>query len=307
MTAATSTPARAPAAAPRPHRGTIFVENAAVISQQSFPGQQYIMRLAAPQTAARATAGSFAHVAVDPSVPMRRPLSIMRVDRDAGWIEILYKIHGEGLVHLASRRAGDVVNLLGPIGQGFTLRPQRPRALLIGGGVGIPPMVFLADTLRARTAEGFNALAILGSELPFPFRARPSTIMVPGMPDGVIACMPLLDDWGIPSRLTSRAGFAGCHDGYVTDLARLWLAPLDPAVRAQVEIFACGPTPMLRAVAALAREFDLPCQVSLEEYMACAVGGCAGCTVEVQTPGGPAMKRVCVDGPVFDATTVFVN
>ncbi|MDQ2640294.1 MAG: dihydroorotate dehydrogenase electron transfer subunit, partial [Pseudomonadota bacterium] len=67
----------------------------------------------------------------------------------------------------------------------------------------------------------------------------------------------------------------------------------------------CGPTPMLKAVAALAREFDLPCQVSLEEYMACAVGGCAGCAVEVQTPAGPAMKRVCVDGPVFDARTVF--
>jgi dihydroorotate dehydrogenase electron transfer subunit len=287
------------------HRGTIFVEDASVISQESFPGRQFVLRLQAPQIAARATAGSFVHVAVDPSVPMRRPLSIMRVDRDAGWIELLYKIHGQGLVHLASRRAGDVVNLLGPIGQGFVPDPARPRALLVGGGVGIPPMVFLADTLRERALEGFTPLAILGSELPFPFRARPSTIVVPGMPDGVIACMPLLDDWGVPSRLTTRSGFPGCHDGYVTDLARMWLAKLDAAALAQVEIFSCGPTPMLRAVAQLAREFGVPCQVSLEEYMACAVGGCAGCAVEVQTPGGPAMKRVCVDGPVFDARTVF--
>ncbi|HUG71815.1 MAG TPA: hypothetical protein VMK82_00185, partial [Steroidobacteraceae bacterium] len=166
-------------------------------------------------------------------------------------------------------------------------------------------MVFLADTLRERAAEGFRPLAILGSELPFPFRARPSTILVPGMPDGVIACMPLLDDWGVPSRLTTKSGFAGCHDGYVTDLARLWLARLDAATLAQVEIFSCGPTPMLKAVAELARAFDLPCQGSLEEYMACAVGGCAGCVVEVQTAAGPAMKRVCVDGPVFDARTVF--
>ncbi len=294
-------------AKPRAHRGTIFVENAVVISQEEFPGRQYVLRLTAPETAARATPGSFAHVSVDPSVPMRRPLSIMRVDRSAGWIELLYKIHGEGLLHLASRRAGDVVNLLGPIGQGFRPDPERPRALLIGGGVGIPPMVFLADELRDRAAEGFTALAILGSELPFPFRARPSTILVPGMPEGVIACMPLLDEWGVPSRLTTRAGFPGCHDGYVTDLARLWLQQLDSGVRAEVQIFSCGPTPMLRAVAALAREFDLPCQVSLEEYMACAVGGCAGCTVEVQTAAGPAMKRVCVDGPVFDASTVFVN
>ncbi len=79
-------------------------------------------------------------------------------------------------------------------------------------------MVFLAEELRERAAEGFKPFAILGSELPFPFRARPSTIMVPGMPDGVIACMPLLDDWGMPSRLTSKSGFPGCHDGYVTDL-----------------------------------------------------------------------------------------
>jgi dihydroorotate dehydrogenase electron transfer subunit len=236
---------------------------------------------------------------------MRRPLSIMRVDREAGWIELLYKIHGQGLVHLATRRTGDVVNLMGPIGQGFRPDPSRPRPLLIGGGVGIPPMVFLADVLRERAAEGFRPLAILGSELPFPFRARPSTIMVPGMPDGVIACMPLLDDWGVPSRLTSRAGYPGCHDGYVTDLARLWLRQHDAASLAEVEIFTCGPTPMLQAVTALAREFGLPCQASLEEYMACAVGGCAGCTVLVRTPAGPAMKRVCVDGPVFDAHTVF--
>jgi dihydroorotate dehydrogenase electron transfer subunit len=291
----------------RPHRGTIFVEDARILSQESFPGQQFILRLAAPQCAAHATAGSFVHVAVDPSIPMRRPLSIMRVDRDAGWIELLYKIHGYGLQNLAARRIGETVNLLGPIGQGFVPHAERPRALLIGGGVGIPPMVFLAETLRERSADGFKSFAILGSELPFPFKARPSTIMVPGMPDGVIACMPLLDDWGVPSRLTSKAGYPGCFDGYVTDLARIWLSQLDAATLAQTEIFSCGPTPMLRAVAALAQEFSVACQVSLEEYMACAVGGCAGCVVEVQTPAGPAMKRVCVDGPVFDASTVFGN
>jgi dihydroorotate dehydrogenase electron transfer subunit len=290
---------------PRPHRGTIFVEDATILSQQGFAGQQYVLRVAAPQTARHATPGSFVHVATDPAILMRRPLSIMRADREAGWIEMLYKSGGPGLSHLATRKPGDTVNLLGPIGQGFKPSERHPRALLIGGGYGIPPMVFLAATLRERAAEGFRPLAILGSELPFPFRARPSTIMVPGMPDGVIGCMPLLEEWGIPSRLTSKADFPGCHDGYVTDLARLWLTHLDAATRTEVEVFACGPTPMLRAVAALAREFDLPCQVSMEEHMACAVGGCAGCAVEVQTPAGPAMKRVCVDGPVFDARTVF--
>jgi dihydroorotate dehydrogenase electron transfer subunit len=95
--------------------------------------------------------------------------------------------------------------------------------------------------------------------------------------------------------------------GYVSDLARKWLEAQTDNDLARTEVFTCGPTPMLEAVAALAREFEVPCQASLEEYMACAVGGCAGCTVLVETPAGPAMRRVCVDGPVFDASTVFTG
>jgi dihydroorotate dehydrogenase electron transfer subunit len=188
---------------------------------------------------------------------------------------------------------------------GFTPHAERPRVLAIGGGVGIPPLVFLAEHLRERSDAAWNPLVLMGSEVPFPFRVRPSTVLVPGMPDAAIGCMPLLDEWGVPSRLASRAGYAGCFDGYVTDLARHWLSGLGGPVLAQIELFACGPTVMLAAVARLAREFALPCQVSLEEYMACAVGGCAGCAVPVQTSAGPAMKRVCVDGPVFDAAAVF--
>jgi dihydroorotate dehydrogenase electron transfer subunit len=117
--------------------------------------------------------------------------------------------------------------------------------------------------------------------------------------------MPLLEEWQLPARLASLSDFNGVHRGYVTDLARVWLNSLEPEALAQTEIFACGPTAMLQAVAKLAREYQLPCQVSLEEFMACAVGGCAGCTVLVQTDAGPAMKKVCVEGPVFDAAAVF--
>jgi dihydroorotate dehydrogenase electron transfer subunit len=146
----------------------------------------------------------------------------------------------------------------------------------------------------------------MGSEIPFPFRTRPSTIVVPGIPAEAIACMPLLDDWGVPSRLATLAGFPGCFDGYVTDLAAAWLGSLDATALAEVEVFACGPTPMLQATARVARRFGVPCQVSLEEFMACAVGGCAGCAVPVvQSDGSLAMKRVCVDGPVFDANAVY--
>ncbi|MGH8304349.1 MAG: dihydroorotate dehydrogenase electron transfer subunit, partial [Steroidobacteraceae bacterium] len=191
-----------------------------------------------------------------------------------------------------------------PIGRPFIADPARPRTLLIGGGVGIPPMVFLAERLRAAGAA-WKPLVLMGSEIPFPFRTRPSTLIVPGMPAGTIACMPLLEEWAVPSRLASRSDFPGCFSGFVTELADAWLASLSAAELHELEIFACGPTAMLEASAKLARRYAVPCQVSLEEFMACAVGGCAGCTVEVRTPEGAAMKRVCVDGPVFDAYMVF--
>jgi dihydroorotate dehydrogenase electron transfer subunit len=289
----------------RPHRGTIFVEDAELLSQQEFPGQQFVIRLKAPKCAAAATPGSFAHLTCDPMLPMRRPLSIMRTDPAAGWIEILYKIVGPGLAALSKQRVGASLSVMGPIGRGFAPSLSRPHTLLVGGGVGIPPMVFLAESLRSRSDADWKPLVLMGSEIPFPFRSRPSTILVPGMPDGVIACMPLLDDWGVPSRLASLAGFPGCFEGYVTDLADAWLSSLDTASLAAVEMFACGPTPMLMAAAKVARRHAVPCQVSLEEFMACAVGGCAGCAVPVVTETGLAMKRVCVDGPVFDANAVF--
>ena len=285
------------------HRGTIFLEEARIVSQLAYDAEQFVIRLGAPRCAAHAQPGSFAHLTCDVTIPMRRPLSIMRADAKAGWIEILYKVVGAGLHALAAKKAGDPISVLGPIGNPFLAHRQRPRALLIGGGVGIPPMVFLAERLKEDRA--YKPLVLMGSEVPFPFRTRPSATVVAGMPAGTLACMPLLEEWGVPSRLASRADFAGCYSGFVTELAAEWLASLGPQELAEVEIFACGPTLMLKATAQLARQYGVPCQVSLEEFMACAVGGCAGCTVEVRTPQGSAMKRVCVDGPVFDAYTVF--
>lgn len=284
------------------NRGTLFVEDGELISTQTFPGEQFIMRIRAPKCSAAAIPGSFVHVTCDATLPMRRPLSIMRAADD--WIEVLYKIVGEGLHLLADKKPGDIINVLGPVGQPFKPSPTRPKCLLIGGGVGIPPMVFLAESLLD---EQWAPLAILGSELPFPFSLEKSRIGLSWLDNDIVSTMPLLEGWGVPARLTSLSGFDGCYRGYVTDLADKWLQSLGTDERRQVEVFACGPTPMLKAVAALAAKYDVPCQVSLEEFMACAVGGCAGCTVEITTPDGPAMKRVCVDGPVFDASTVVWN
>ena len=204
--------------------------------------------------------------------------------------------------------------MLGPIGRGFAPSPDRPRRLLLGGGVGIPPILFLAERLAAS-----RPVVLMGSEVPFPFDLGRSAMPEAGLPAG--AALGCLEEAGIPSRAASRAGLPGCFDGLVTDLARDWLAvrssldrvELRPSLDGvelrpsldEVELFACGPEPMLRAVAELAREFGVPSQLALEEHMACGTGGCAGCNVLVRTPDGPVMKRVCVDGPVFDGTSVF--
>jgi dihydroorotate dehydrogenase electron transfer subunit len=284
----------------RPHRNTILVEDAEILSHEAMAGNQYILRVHAPGCAARARAGQFAHITVDPQRPMRRPISIMRAGANAGWLEFLYKVVGDGSRLLARRKPGECLSVMGPIGIPFTIAHQRP--LLIGGGVGMPPMIFIAESLRRGERQ---PLVILGSEVPFPFTPRPSQFLLEGIPEGAIAAMPLLEDWGIPSRLASLQGYAGCHMGYVTDLARHWLDSLTEQQLVDVGIYACGPHPMLQAVVSLARDYELAVQVSLEEFMACAVGGCAGCVVEVRTPEGPAMKRVCVDGPVFDGYSVF--
>lgn len=286
------------------NRGTIFVEDGEVIEISAFPGRQYIFRLAAPQCASHAQAGTFVHAQCDIELPMRRPLSIMRANSEEGWIDLLFKVVGEGLRLFAAKKPGDKLNLIGPIGQPFRPTPERPDALLVGGGVGIPPMIFLAEQL-SNAAGHWRPVVLMGSEIPFPFEPQKSNIACGWLPTGTDAAMPLLEQWKIPSRLASLSGFDGCHRGFVTDLAARYLAALLPARLDRTVMFACGPTPMLREVAALARRFDVPCQVSLEEFMACGVGGCAGCTVLVQTPDGPAMKRVCVDGPVFDGGTVF--
>ena len=189
------------------NRGTLFVEDGELIHTLEFPGDQYIMRIRAPKCAAAAQPGTFVHVTCDEALPMRRPLSIMRAGDD--WIEVLYKIVGEGLRLLASKQPGDKINVLGPIGQPFRPDPARPNALLVGGGVGIPPMVFLAEALRETAAQ---PLAILGSEIPFPFEVQSSAIETPWAGDGVVGTITLTGDvdniiiGGVVGRMAAKYG-----------------------------------------------------------------------------------------------------
>ena len=284
-------------------RGTIHLEDARIISQQRLPAEQFVLRLTAPACAASALPGSFALLTCDPAIPMRRPLSIMRADPSRGWLEFLYKPVGRGLELLGQKTAGDIISVLGPIGNGFSPDPAKPVVIAIGGGVGIPPMVFLAEQLKRD--RRFEMLVLMGSEVPFPFSLIESPIPVPGLPPSASRSVELLESWNVRSRLASNAGYDGCFTGFVTDLARGRLESLSAADRDRVQLLGCGPEGMLAATADLARQFNVPCQLALEEFMACGVGGCAGCTVELSTPEGTAMKRVCVDGPVFDARQVY--
>ncbi len=288
----------------RADRDTICVEDARVLELRAYPEEQYVLRLHAPDCAARAVAGSFVHVRCAEDLPMRRPLSIMRARKEEGWIELLYKVVGQGLRRLAEVSTGDKINILGPIGNGFAPNERRATPVLIGGGVGIPPLVFLAEQL-ASDSRGLTPVAFLGSEIPFPFELVASELALAHDPVDAPQALSWLDAIGVPSRLATQAGYPGCYAGFVTDLARAWLSALPKERRASIQIFSCGPEPMLEAVARLADEFALPSQLCLEEFMACGVGGCAGCAVEVRTPAGPAMKRVCVDGPVFPGDFVY--
>ncbi len=287
---------------PAPH-GTIHVEDTEVLAHEEWPGDQLVLRLYAPETAAAARPGQFAHLACDPLLPMRRPLSIQRVGPEAGWAEFLYKRLGFGTRLLARRQVGETISVMGPIGHPFEVDPEVRYPVLVGGGVGIPPVVFLAEVLKDR--PGVEPVAFLGSEVPFPFATQPAGFPVSGVPETATHADARLEDWGVPSRLASGAGLAGAYRGHVPDLAAAYLEPLAPTERRRAALYAVGPEPMLEAVARLGQRLGVPVWLSLEEYMACAVGGCMGCTVRVEEPTGPAMRRVCVDGPVFPGEQVY--
>ena len=282
------------------HRDTISVNDCQVLAHYQFEADQYIITLESKEIADSTRPGQFVHLSVSGMLAMRRPISVMSVDADNGTFDLLYKIVGEGTKQLADRKIGDVLSVIGPIGNGFELT-DRKIPLLIGGGVGMPPMIAIAQKIKDNAY--YNPYVILGSEVPFPFEASQSSLS--GFNSSSFHTMPLLEEWRVPCGLASLQDYEGVYKGYVTDLAREYLDSLSSSDLKEVEVFTCGPNPMLEAVSKLSNEYNLPCQASLEEYMACAVGGCAGCVVEVETENGPAMKRVCVDGPVFDAKTVF--
>jgi dihydroorotate dehydrogenase electron transfer subunit len=260
--------------------------DAEILDNRLITCDHYVMTLAAPPIAEQARPGQFVMLrpvpSADPLLP--RALAFYAADAAAGRIELLYRVVGIGTRLLSEIRAGERVTLWGPLGSAFALAPSG-RHLLVGGGIGVPPLVFLAES-APRTAQGAPGfVALLGA-------ARADYLV--GEAELAAA--------GVAVRVATDDGSRG-HHGFVTDLLQEALAGEGgPAsASAHPQVYACGPTPMLAAVARLCAAAGVPCQVSLEAPMACGVGVCLGCTVPLRSGG---YARVCTEGPVFDAESI---
>ena len=286
------------------NKDIIFEEKAEIVDQVKFEADQFVTIVKAEKSSQTAKPGQFAFVQCGGNTLLRRPLSYLRSSKEDGTVEFMYKTVGHGLESLSQLKKGDEIKIMGPIGNGFAIPSGKKSAILIGGGVGIPPVLFMGEEIN-KINGGIDLVAFFGSEIPFPFETCDSDLVMPGLDLSVNKTIDDMEKLGIPCRLSSQAGYEGCHSGYVTELAKSFIETLSDGEKTETIIYACGPESMLKAVAKLAKDDQLDCVLSLEEYMACAIGGCAGCTVRVLEDGHERMKRVCVDGPVFDAEQLY--
>ncbi len=232
------------------------------------------LHLYAPRIAAAARAGQFVMIKVNADFDplLRRPFSIHQVDAE-GHIQLYFKIVGKGTACLACVREGAELSVLGPLGRGFRI-PQDGPVCLVGGGLGIAPMAFLAKEISLHKKSHHEDLVVLG-----------------GRTASDVA--PLFEDFAsFPMEVLAATDDGSCGtQGTVLDvLKRKHLAE-------QTIVFCCGPEPMMAAVYHYCQERDLPCQVSVESGMACGMGACLGCN-RLATDG--SYVHVCMDGPVFD-------
>lgn len=228
----------------------------------------------APEIVKNAKAGQFVHILCGEKT-LRRPISICEILREEGKLRIVFEIRGEGTDWLAKQPVGCELDILGPLGNGFDVSDTDKKIVVVGGGIGVPPMLETAKTF------GKNAVAITG------FRNKDAVILQEDFEKVCGGVMLATDD-----------GSAG-HHGLVTDLLK------DVLEENKIDaVYACGPMPMLRAIKTLAKDNSVPCFVSLEERMGCGIGACLVCACKIQTADGVKHKHVCKDGPVFNAEEV---
>lgn len=262
-------------------------ERLKILSNRQIAAGHFIIEFASPRIATAAAPGQFVQVLADdlnePLLP--RPFSFLDTNRKS--FRILYQIVGKGTALIASKKKGDVLTVLGPLGKGFRLDPfgKKPgTVILVGGGVGIPPLYHLAQTMLAKkTVSKKNIQVFLG-----------------GRRKELLHCEKDFKRMGVAVTVATDDGSRG-RRGVITE-------PLDDYLhKAQAGnrfMYTCGPTPMLRAVSSLAQKYEVPCEVSVEEPMPCGFGACLGCAIKVEAPGGHRYAMSCTEGPVFDAQKV---
>ena len=230
---------------------------------------------------------------------LRRPFSFAEVTRDGDktFAELLYCVVGPATVRMTTLIAGDRISVIGPLGRGYQIPPGKKTILLVGGGMGTPPLQHLAQNLTARN-NGINIISLAGAKTAdgLPFEGRLDEIS-----QNLGFCVPEFARYGIESLIATDDGSAG-YRGLVTDYLSEWLEKSDIPFD-DIIICACGPESMLAAVAQIADEKNIDCQVSMERRMACGIGLCQSCAVEckVEDTNETVYKLCCRDGPVFDS------
>ncbi|MBF0623760.1 MAG: dihydroorotate dehydrogenase electron transfer subunit [Magnetococcales bacterium] len=281
-----------------PNTPSLQRETARVVENRRLAGDQYLMRLQAPATAAGARPGHFVHLVCGEGFTLPRPFSILDADSPAGTLDLLYRVVGRGTSAMAAWTPGREAPLLGPAGRPFTEPAAGATLVLVAGGVGLAPLDFLARRAQAR---GCGVTLFLGTESLPPFPTRTTQTPLAGVAADVdLALTRYPEDLAV--RLAALRPRPGFYQGYVTGLARAHLAALEDRQRAGIRLYSCGPLPMMAAVARLGAEFGLWGEVSLEAHMACGFGGCAGCAAPMIDGEGPdawRYRRVCAEGPVF--------
>jgi len=257
--------------------------DAVLVSREPLDGPYVILTVRHAEVARAARAGQFVMIKAGTSAepPLRRPFSILTVDPGGETFRLFLKTIGAGTRALAALAPGDLAQCLGPLGRPFTAPPPGHEALLIAGGYGIAPFHLFCEELlrkggRARVFYGGRTAADLQVREPF---AAMSVPLVPTTDDGSLG-----------------------HHGRVTEAVEAYL----DARTGPVALYACGPDPMLHALAGLAARRGLPAQVSLDPWMGCGVGTCLGCVVWMQSASEPRphYRCACTEGPVFDAREV---
>lgn len=262
-----------------PNPSPARVHDFTVVSNEPIADGIFKLVVSAPACAAALKPGQFVNIAVPGNAMslLRVPLSFAAADAQAGTIEIWYAVVGDGTERLSHMAAGDTSTLLGPGGRGWGAPAGCARALLVAGGIGVPPVLCLA-----------RELAAAGVAVDVVFGAATAAKLVGEAEARVLGAGEV--------RVCTDDGTAG-HHGFVTDPARELLA-----AHAYDYVATCGPAPMMERVAGLAKEAGVFCEASLERMMSCGFGACNTCNV--QTVDG--MKGACMCGPVFDASKVVV-